>query len=102
MEGAAMPVNQVPESSPEQVATAAATAPATAEDAMAANRKEYGQYVAAEAIHFGTALAYNAGDAVPADNVTRHKYLETGQVVKVGSKAHQDLRESLGLPPLGS
>lgn len=93
-------VNQVPEATPEQIVNAAADAPATAEDAWAANVKEYGQYVAAEPIHFGSALGYNVGDAVPADNVARHKYLEAGKVVKVGTKAHQDLRASLGLPPL--
>lgn len=92
----------VPESTPEQVAAAAANAPATAEDAIEANRKEYSQYVAAEPISFGTALAYNKGDAVPADNVRRHKYLDDGKVVKVGSKAHADLRQSMGLPPLES
>jgi hypothetical protein len=93
-------VSNVPESTPEQIAAAAANSPATAEDAIAANRKEYGQYVAAKPISFGTALAFNKGDAVPADNVARHGYLETGDVVKVGTKAHKDLRESLGLPPL--
>jgi hypothetical protein len=92
----------VPESTPEQVAAAAAKAPATAEDAVEANRKEYGQYVAAEPIFFGTALAYNRGDAVPADNVARHKYLDDSKVVKVGSKAHKELREAMGLPPLES
>jgi ApbE superfamily uncharacterized protein (UPF0280 family) len=92
----------VPESTPAQIAAAAANAPATAEDAIEANRKEYGQYVAAEPIYFGTALAYNPGDAVPADNVARHKYLDDGKVVKVGTKAHKELREALGLPPLES
>lgn len=93
-------VTEVPEATPQEIASAAANAPATAEDALAANRKEYGQYVAAKPISFGTALAYNKGDAVPADNVARHGYLESGQVVKVGTKAHRELRESLGLPPL--
>lgn len=92
--------NVVPESTPEQIAAAAANAPATAEDAIEANRKEYGQYVATEQIYFGSALGYNKGDAVPADNVARHKYLEDGKVVKVGSKAHKDLRDSMGLAPL--
>lgn len=69
-------------------------------DHIEAQRHEYGQYVAAQAIHFGTALAYNPGDAIPASNVERWKYLETGQAIKVGSKAHKDLRENLGLPPL--
>jgi hypothetical protein len=92
----------VTESTPAEVAAAAATAPATAEDAIEANRKEYGQYVAAEAIYFGTALGYNAGDAVPVSNVERHGYLTDGRVVKVGTKAHKELRESMGLPPLES
>lgn len=92
----------VPESTPEQVAAAAANAPATAEDAIEANRKEYSQFVASKDIKFGTALAFNKGDAVPADNVARHKYLEDGKVVKVGTKAHKELRESMGLPPLES
>lgn len=95
-------VNQVAESAPQEIAVAKANRPATAEDAIAANVKEYGQYVALEPIHFGAALGYNPGDAVPADNVARHGFLESGQVAKVGSKAHNDLRESLGLPPLGS
>lgn len=95
-------VTQVPESSPQDVAAAKANKPQTAEEAIAANLKEYSQFVAAEPIHFGAALGYNPGDAVPADNVKRHGYLESGQVVKVGSKAHADLRESLGLTPLES
>lgn len=92
----------VAQSTPQQIAAAAASAPATAEDALEANRKEYGQYVAAEQIYVGTALGYNVGDAVPADNVERHGYLTDGKVVKTGSKAHKDLRESMGLPPLES
>jgi hypothetical protein len=92
----------VPESTPEQIAAAAANAPATAEDAIEANRKEYGQYVASQPIMFGTALGYNKGDAVPADNVQRHGWLDAGKVVKVGTKAHKELRESMGLPPLES
>ena len=95
-----MAVREVPESTPEQVAAARAAAPATAEDAVEAQRKEYGHWVAAQAIHFGTALGYNPGDAVGAAVVKERKWDETGQVVKVGSKAHKDLRASLGLPPL--
>ena len=97
-----MAVNQVAEASPQDIVAAKADAPATAEDARAANVKEYSQFVAAEPIFFGAALGYNKGDQIPADNVRRHKYLESGQVVKVGSKAHQELRASLGLPPLES
>lgn len=69
-------------------------------DHIEAQRREYSQYVAAQSIHFGTALAYNPGDQIPAANVERWKYLETGQAVKVGSKEHKALRENLGLPPL--
>lgn len=71
-------------------------------DHIEAQRHEYAQYVAAKPIHFGVALAYNPGDQIPASNVERWKYLETGQAVKVGSKEHKALRESLGLPPLES
>lgn len=92
----------VPESTPAELAAAAANAPATAEEALEANRKEYSQYVAAEPIYFGTALGYNKGDAVPAGNVEQHGYLADGKVVKVGTKAHKELRESMGLPPLES
>lgn len=85
---------------PDPVVTEAITAELS--DHIEAQRREYGQYVAAQPIHFGTALAYNPGDQIPASNVERWKYLETGQAVKVGSKAHKDLRENLGLPPLES
>jgi hypothetical protein len=76
------------------------TSPMTAElqDQIAAQRKEYGQYVAAHQIFVGTALAYNPGDAVPISNAERLGYVEAGAVVKVGTKAHKDLMESLGLP----
>lgn len=95
-----MAVREVPESSPEQVAAAMATRPLTAEEAVEANRKEYGQYVAVEPIYYGNALAHNPGDAVPAGNVARHGWAEAGKVVKTGSKAHKDLRARMGLPPL--
>lgn len=86
---------------------AEATSPITAElaDHIEAQRKEYSVYVAARQIHVGTALAYNPGDAVPISNVDRHNYAVArdlndpdGVVVKVGTKAHKDLMESLGLP----
>lgn len=79
---------------------AEATTPITAElaDQIALQRKEYGMYVANQQIHVGTALAYNPGDAVPIDNAERLGYVEDGLVVKVGTKAHKDLMESLGLP----
>lgn len=92
-----MAATVVPESDPTPT-TAAPVPSATAEDTVAAQRKEYGQYVAKEQIYVGTALAYNPLDAVPASNVARHKYDEQGLVVKTGSKAHEDLRKQvLGL-----
>jgi hypothetical protein len=90
----------VPEANAEQVAAAAAARPATAEDVLAANRKEYGTWVAKEPIYFGTALGYNPGDAVGLDVVERHGLADEGRVVKVGTKAHKELRAFLGLPPL--
>lgn len=85
---------------PDPAVTEAITAELS--DHIEAQRREYGQWVAASPIHFGTALAYNPGDQIPVSNVERYKYDATGQAVKVGSKAHKDLRESLGLPPLES
>lgn len=80
----------------------AAAISAELSDHIEAQRREYGQYVAAMPIHFGVALAYNPLDAIPVSNVQRYKYDETGQAVKVGSKEHKALRESMGLPPLES
>lgn len=52
-------------------------------DQILAQQKEYGQYVAAHQIFAPNgALAYNEGDAVPADNVKRLKYDELGWVKK--------------------
>jgi hypothetical protein len=67
-------------------------------DHIAAQRKEYGQYVASVQIWHGTGLAYNPGDAIPAENCVRLKYVENEQAVKVGTKAHKELMESLGRP----
>lgn len=58
--------------------------------------KEYGTYVAAVQIFAGTALAYNPGDAIPIDNCERLGYMENGLAVKVGTKEHKALLESLG------
>lgn len=69
--------------------------PQTAEDVLAAQRKEYGQYVAAQPIYSGNALVYNTGDPVPASNVEHHGYLDGGLVVKTGSKAHEQLLKEL-------
>lgn len=74
------------------------TSPITAElsDFIARQREEYGKYVANQQIFAGNALAYNAGDSVPISNAERLGYVEAGLVVKVGTKAHADLLESLG------
>ena len=61
-------------------------------------KKEYGLYVAADKIEHGTARAYNKGDMVPIENAERLGYVEQGLVVKVGTKAHKELMESLGRP----
>lgn len=58
-----------------------------ARDLRAEQAKEYGQYVAVQDIHVGFALAYRAGDPVPASNVDAHDYLSQGMVAKVGTKA---------------
>lgn len=55
-----------------------------ARDLRAEQAKEYGQYVAAQDIHVGYALAYRAGDPVPASNVNANGYLVDGLVAKVG------------------
>lgn len=83
---------------PEVPQVAEATSPITAElsDFIARQREEYGKYVAKEQIFAGNALAYNPGDAVPIENAERLGYVEQGLVVKVGSKEHKDLLESLG------
>lgn len=85
---------------PETPSVAEPVSPITAElaDFIALQRKEYGLYVASQQIHHGTALAYNPGDAVPIENAERLGYVDQGLVVKVGSKAHKDLMESLGRP----
>lgn len=74
------------------------TSPITAElaDQIAAQEKEYGLYVAAKQIFHGTALAYNPGDKIPIDNCERLGYFTDGLAVKVGTKEHKALLESLG------
>lgn len=74
---------------------AATPSPDTAEGVVAAQRKEYGQFVAAQRIYSGSALIYNPLDPVPATNVELHGYLEAGLVVKTGSKAHDQLRQEV-------
>jgi hypothetical protein len=89
----------VAESNKNEAPTVAeATSPITAElsDFIARQREEYGKYVAVKQIFAGNALAYNPGDAVPVENCERLGYVEAGLVVKVGTKAHADLLESLG------
>jgi hypothetical protein len=47
------------------------TQPVSVEEYAATLAKEYGQYVATEAIDIGGARAFNAGDPVPASHVER-------------------------------
>ena len=85
-------------SKPEVPTVAEQTTPLTAEliDQINLQKKEYGMYVAAVQIYAGTALAYNPGDAIPIDNCERLGYMEQGLAVKVGTKEHKALLESLG------
>jgi hypothetical protein len=46
----------------------------------AAQVREWSKWEAREPIYVGAALAFNTGDAVPQDNVTRHGYAASGQV----------------------
>jgi hypothetical protein len=87
-------------SKPEVATVAEAVSPITAElqDQINLQKKEYGQYVASQQIFAGTALAYNPGDAIPVENCERLGYVDQGLAVKVGTKAHKDLMESLGRP----
>ena len=86
--------------SKETPTVAEATSPIAAElaDQIELQQKEYGLYVAAVQIFHGTALAYNPGDAIPIENCERLGYVDHGLAVKVGTKAHKDLMESLGRP----
>lgn len=59
--------------------------PQTAEEQRAAIQKEYGQYVATQAITHGGVLAYNVNDPVPAANVERWGYLKHGLVRATGA-----------------
>lgn len=53
-------------------------------DYTAKQAVEYGTYVAATTITHNGARAYNEGDPVPASNVEKYRYLESGLVRKVG------------------
>jgi len=52
----------------------------------AAQEKEWGEYVLAEDYYVGGVLAARRGDAIPVDNVKRHKLEEEGLAVKRNSK----------------
>jgi hypothetical protein len=88
----------VADSNKDAPTVAEVTSPITTElaDFIKAQRDEYGKYVAKEKIYVGTALAYNAGDAVPISNAERLGYVDAGVVVKVGTKEHAELLKSLG------
>ena len=74
--------NQAAGDNPGQIDTAEELSPPSAAY-TAAQVQEYGQWVAAEDISVGYALAYRKGDPVPASNVALHKYDEQGLVEKV-------------------
>jgi hypothetical protein len=90
----------VADNKPEVPQVAEATSPIAAElaDQIALQQKEYGLYVASVQIFHGSGLAYNPGDAIPIENAERLGYVDQGLAVKVGTKAHKDLMESLGRP----
>lgn len=52
----------------------------------AAQRVEYGTWVAREDIYHGSALAYHAGQPVPVSNVEQHDYAELGLVERVAAE----------------
>lgn len=55
----------------------------TLDEFRKAQEAEYGEYVAAEKIHIGNALAFNEGDPVPVSHVERG-VVDKSQVKKVG------------------
>jgi hypothetical protein len=94
-------IHQVPDASPEQVEAALAARPVDVPEARRRNREEYSHFVAAGPIYIGTARGYNAGDVVGKDVVTRRGApVDRAQVIEYGSKAHNELRERQGLPPV--
>lgn len=54
-------------------------------DLRAEKLEEYGQFVAVQQIHVGTALAYDVGHQVPVTNVERFGYEAQGVVRRVAS-----------------
>lgn len=63
-------------------------APAEVDALIAAQQKEYGQYVAVQPIDIGTARAFNVGDAVPTSHVERG-VVSAESVAKTSTKAAQ-------------
>lgn len=66
------------------------------EERRKARAVEYGTWVATQDITVGGALAYRAGDPVPASNVETHGYDKDGLVAKTSTKAGQ--RAAAGQP----
>lgn len=69
-------------------ATAETWSPETDPDVIARRletRIEYGQWVAAQDIYVGTALAYREGDPVPDSNVQLHGYDQADLVTRVAT-----------------
>lgn len=73
-----------------QNTAAAPTTPDEVQKYRSEQEKEYGQYVAVEAISFNGAAAYNPGDPVPASNVAKYGYDADGSVAKLGTKKGAD------------
>jgi hypothetical protein len=63
--------------------------PKTAEQVLAEQAREYGQYVATGPIFVNGARAFNKGDAVPASHIERG-VVAPGSVAKVTTKAGRE------------
>jgi hypothetical protein len=57
-----------------------------AQEHLAAQREEYGQFVAAVPIYHGNALAFDVGHPVPATNVATYGYEANKLVTRVATK----------------
>lgn len=67
-------------------------------DRRSDTEKEYGVYVATEAINFGTARAFNVGDPVPTSHVERGLVTASGDGQNVAKRDTKAGRQALGLP----
>lgn len=74
---------------------ALAATPEEVKSFRAQQEEEWGQYVAAQTITYGGAIAYLPGDPVPASNVKRHGYEKDGLVHKTGGAEARKLAQAL-------